>query len=304
MKYFIGIDSGATDTEVIIVNDKGRVESLKKYKPVNYNLLGFVKSAQLLNIIIKDSLKNIPRKNLFYIAACVSGAGIEKERKKLQHFLSEKFNTGNIKIYPDTAAAFASVFSPDDTNCGVLIAGTGSVLYFRKRKGDFLKIGGWGRHIGDEGSGFWIAREALGKVTQCYDNRMKKTFLAEMIEKKFSINPRNIIKKIYHNNFEVSKIAGIVFSCAEKGDRLSQNIIKKAAEQISHHFIPLKNIHAVIALCGSLFSQEKLLEIYIKEIAREKYPKIKFVKPKNKPVWGAVKLAKAAEQTRVHDLLF
>jgi len=291
LKYFIGIDSGATNTEVLILTDNGKLESVKRYEPVNYNLLGLNKSARRLSSIIKRSLRNIPVQQVSHIAACVSGAGTEKVRKKLRNSVSRKLDFRNLRIYPDTEAAFASVFDPGDSNCGVLIGGTGSVLFFKKKNGDSVKIGGWGRHIGDEGGGFWIAREALGKVTQHYDRRANKTHLAELIEKKFRINVQNIVRKIYHNNFEVSKITKLVFRSAENGDKIAKDIIMRAAEHISLHLKPVKNVRGEIALCGSLFSKEKLLEKYLRKIAGEKYPRIKFIKPKNKPVWGALKLA-------------
>jgi N-acetylglucosamine kinase-like BadF-type ATPase len=292
LKYFIGIDSGATSTEVLIAADGGKFKLLKRFDPVNYNLLGLNKSARRLTTVIKKSLRKIPLQDVRYIAACVSGAGTEKIRKKLRDSISRKLEFKKVKIYPDTEGAFASVFNPDDSNCGVLIGGTGSVLFFKKKNGDYIKIGGWGRHIGDEGGGFWIAREALGKVTQHYDKRVNKTHLAGLIEKKFRINSQNIVRKIYHNNFEVSKITKLVFRSAENGDRIAKDIIMRAAEHISLHLKPVKNIRGEIALCGSLFSKEKLLEKYLRQIAEQKYPKIKFVKPRNKPVWGALKLAK------------
>jgi hypothetical protein len=54
----------------------------------------------------------------------------------------------------------------------------------------------------------------------------------------------------------------------------------------------LKNIKATIALCGSLFMEEKLLERFVKKLSKEKFPYIKFIKPKRKPVWGAVEMAR------------
>ena len=74
---------------------------------------------------------------------------------------------------------------------------------------------------------------------------------------------------------------------------MPKEIIKNAAAQLlAHHFTALGKAKARIALCGSLFSQEKLLEKYLKQITKEKFPNIKFVKPEKSPVWGAVKIAK------------
>jgi N-acetylglucosamine kinase-like BadF-type ATPase len=43
----------------------------------------------------------------------------------------------------------------------IVIAGTGSVAYGRNERGAQALVGGWGYLFGDEGSAFWIVREAL-----------------------------------------------------------------------------------------------------------------------------------------------
>jgi N-acetylglucosamine kinase-like BadF-type ATPase len=43
----------------------------------------------------------------------------------------------------------------------LLIAGTGSIVIARGSDGSMFRVGGWGPHFGDEGSGFWIGREAV-----------------------------------------------------------------------------------------------------------------------------------------------
>ncbi len=303
-KYIIGIDSGATSSEVMIYPTprakavpplvKGGLKGVhKKYPPINFNVLGFNETAKRLISIIKDSSKKTGLKNTEYIVAGISGARDEKDRLKLAKKIAATLHFNNISIYPDTAIAFAAIFSHFDKNCGILLAGTGSVLYFVNKKGMIERYGGWGRHIGDEGSGYWIAKEALNLVTLSFDKRGRKTRLEQVFYKKFGINKNNLVKHIYHNNFDIAKLTKHVFDCAEAGDRIAIEIIKEAAGKLADHFLPLKKINADIALCGSLFTEEKLLEKYMREIVRKKFPNINFIKPKRKPVWGAVEIGKA-----------
>ncbi len=302
-KYIIGIDSGATSSEVLIVQTPlsppfgkgGRAlvrGVIKKYPAINYNVLGFDESAKRLIQIIKNSSKKIGLKNIAYIVAGISGARNEKDRLKLAKKISASIRFKNISIFPDTAVAFASIFSHLNTNCGILLAGTGSVLYFVNSKGLIERYGGWGRIVGDEGSGYWIAREALNRLTLFYDRRGKKTKLEQVLNKNFGIDKDYLIKLVYHNNFDIAKLTKHVFDCAETGDRISLDIIKDAAEKLADHFIPLKKVKASIALCGSLFTEEKLLEKHLRKITKNKFPNISFIKPKQKPVWGAVEIGK------------
>jgi N-acetylglucosamine kinase-like BadF-type ATPase len=313
LKYIIGIDSGATKSEVLIVKPLfvpvAQVSPLNKrgksggrrvhiFPPINFNVMGFDETAKRLIDIIKKASSKTGLKNIVYICAGISGARFVKDRKQLENKISKALKFKNIKIYPDTEIAFASIFEPDEKNCGILIAGTGSVLYYKNSGGALKKIGGWGRHFGDEGSGYWIAREALHKVTQSFDGRQKRSPLAKSLEKEFGLTSENIVKEIYHNNFEISKAAKLVFKSARNNDRLSKELITKAAEHLAYHFTPLgrKNIYQ-IALCGSLFTEEKLLEKELRKITGKNFKNIKLIKTKQLPVWGAVKLGRQNLET-------
>lgn len=295
MKYIIGIDSGATSSEVVVFPgpDKRKKRILYDYLPINLNVLGIHETARRLVKIINDSSKNYGTECIPYIAAGISGAREEKDQRKLERYVTKSTGFRNIKVLPDTEIAFASVFEPGERNCGIMIAGTGSILYFRNSKSELIRVGGWGRHIGDEGSGHWIAREALYRVTRCYDGREKYSALTDLLKKEFCIDSSNIIKEVYHNGFEISLITKLVFKAAERGDRISIEIIKNAAEILAVHFLPIKNRNCTIALMGSLFSKEKLLFKYFTGVTKRKYSRIKLIKPELRPVWGAVKIALA-----------
>jgi len=320
--YFIGIDAGATNTEVLAyfppLRNRGlrsttltsrrlvegvRNEKLFRFAPINYNLLGYEKSAGRLTEIIRKVTSKFGLSRVAFIVAGISGARNQHDRDRLKRKLVRNLKFSNIAIYPDTATAFASIFRHYRTNCGILLAGTGSVLYFVNSKGMIERIGGWGRYIGDEGSGYWIAREALSRLTQSFDRRSGKTKLEKIILKNFGIDKENLIKYVYHNKFDIAKITKLVFDCAENGDKMSIGIIKEAAEKLVNHFLPLKNIRATIALCGSLFSEEKLLERYVRKLVKEKYPNITFIKPKRKPVWGAVEIGKNLLRAKRSNLM-
>src|SRR6476660_7665456 len=51
----------------------------------------------------------------------------------------------------------------------LLIAGTGSIVIGRDKDRAMFRIGGWGPHFGDEGSGFWIGREAVRAALRSID---------------------------------------------------------------------------------------------------------------------------------------
>lgn len=293
----MAIDSGATKSEVLLypLGEPGLKGNIRffKYPFINLNLLGFNESVKRLKNIIRNVAKIAGKNNIIAISAGISGARYEVDRKKIASAIKKSAGIKNVYILPDTEIALASAFEENEKNCGILIAGTGSILYYRAGDGKITRIGGWGRHIGDEGSGHWIAREALYKVTKHYDKRHKADMLAGVIKKEFGLDSANIIKHVYHKGFEISRITKHVFRCAEKGDKVSKDIIKNAADNLLTHFIPLKNKKYTIAMMGSLLTEEKMLCNELKKAAKKQYPNIKLVQPEFSPVWGAVKIALA-----------
>ena len=63
---------------------------------------------------------------------------------------------GQIKVISDVEAAYLGAL---DGGAGVLLlAGTGSMALGRDARGRWVRAGGWGPLLGDEGSAFWIGR--------------------------------------------------------------------------------------------------------------------------------------------------
>lgn len=304
MRYVIGIDSGATKSEAVIMPAvSGAIPERAgwgnmRFDAINYNVLGYEKTKKRLTEIIKKAVKRLGFDKIDMIVAGLSGARFEKDRKRLEKEISSALGIKKLKIFPDIEIAFASVFEPKDKNCGILIAGTGSILYYKDSKGKTKRAGGWGRHIGDEGSGYWIAREALRRVTQHYDVTGRYTSLLKVIRNEFSITRDTITEEIYHKGFEISSITPLVFSCAQKGDAVAKEIIMGAAEGLAHHFLAIGRIKTKVALVGSLFTRERLLEKYLRQIVRKSYPHVELIKPTQPPVWGAVKIALSTLRTK------
>lgn len=314
MNYIIGIDSGATSSEAVIMaqffssGKKRSISSLhglkiirKKYPPVNFNIFGLDETIKRLKLIIKDISTKVPGGKVVSAAAGISGARYEKDRKLIAAALKKVSGIKKITILPDTEIAFISAFDNSLKNCGILIAGTGSILYYKDSKGKIKRTGGWGRIIGDEGSGHWIAKKALEHVTKFYDGKAPKTILASMFDKEFGINENTIIKKIYRDGFDIASAAKLVFRAAEKGDKISRQIVKDAAAELALNFTPLKKEKYSIALTGSLFSREKLLEAELMKISLASFPNIKLIKPALQPVWGAVKIASRLANAKIRN---
>ncbi len=87
----------------------------------------------------------------------------------------------------------------------ILIAGTGSILFGKDKNGLMHRNGGFGRIIGDEGSGHSIGRKGLSAVAKELDGRGKSTLITKMLNKKYNISSASdLIINVYKNNFDIA----------------------------------------------------------------------------------------------------
>jgi N-acetylmuramic acid 6-phosphate etherase len=113
-------------------------------------------------------------------------AGYDRQSLKplINKALSELFKLpldGGLTVSSDIDILPAALTSkPDVQNAIVLIAGTGAIAQSYAKQGNHFqrraRAGGWGRLLGDDGSGYAIGRSAIRKTLRMCDlHRMRKS---------------------------------------------------------------------------------------------------------------------------------
>lgn len=294
--FFIGIDSGGTKSELLITDSENNFVLGKSYNAVHYSVSGKKKLLAHLQNIISDAL-NKKKLNLVNCnGICIGLAGVREKnvKKELQMHLSKLLGFKNILIDSDSSIALYGAFGGNDGL--ILICGTGSILFglINKR---FVRIGGWGKIIGDYGSGYDIGKNAIKNLTGEYDRNVRLSRLSRAIERKYSINKKNILKIIYQNNFEMQKLVPLVLEYADKNDKNAKKIINIAVDELLYHFeiffstIKLKK-KINLAFSGSILENKNALSEKLKNKLKSNFGNIILTNKKHTPVEGAVLLAK------------
>lgn len=292
MKFYIGIDSGGTKCEVLIADSQKKIISKKKFKGVHYSISGGKVYGKAVSEFIKILLKRskLDLKNCLGIGIGVAGAREKSDREQLKKIFQNELKFKKVVVTTDAMTALYGAFGGGEGI--ILISGTGSVLYgFSDDK--ITRIGGWGRIIGDEGSGYWIGKRALNLVMKEYDfKKSKQSLLMKKLKERFGITRETVHKKIFAGNFEIQKIAPLVIELAAKHCRLSIQIVNEAVSDLTEQirkFIEVsgrkKNIN--LAFIGSIIENKNILSDNLKkEIKKLKI--VKVIPKKNSPVFGAV----------------
>lgn len=173
----------------------------------------------------------------------------------------------------------------------------GSILFGKDEKGVIHRVGGFGRLIGDEGSGYSIGRKALNAVSKSSDGRGEETLISELLNSKMNSGSANaIINKVYNEKLDVASVAKIVIEAAEEGDLIAEDILDEEADELVLHIRSLiekfrTNILSV-AFSGSLIDNENFYSDLLKRKIKSTLPNVKITQAVLSPIGGAILFAK------------
>lgn len=293
-EFYIGVDSGGTKCELIIITPDKKILHNKTYKGVHYSVSGNELYSEAISgyIISLVSGSDLSLQNCLGICLGVAGAREDKDRKNLRSSFMRKLKMKEIIVTTDAMTALYGAFEGKDGI--ILISGTGSVLY-GYTGGRLIRIGGWGRIIGDEGSGYWIGRRALNLVTKEFDETKSNSLLSISLLKKFGISKVNANEKVFNDKFEIQKIAPVVIECAEKKCRVSLQIVNEAVEELLRHILIFLKVSGInesiqIAFVGSVIENNNILSKRLRSQIK-KLKTVRVVPKKHSSSYGAVLLS-------------
>lgn len=301
MEIIIGMDGGGTKTHCVAANLEGKILYEVTGEASSFLTLGTEKVSETIFNLIEECLKNL---NLDFsdvkiVLLGTTGAGrkVDAERLKItfDNFVKKKNLKINFIVESDARIALEGAFSGKPGS--ILIAGTGSIIFGKDKHGIIHRAGGFGRFIGDQGSGYSIGRKGLAAVSKDMDGRGEKTLIRKFLEDKFGItNPETLIIEIHKNNFDIASAAPLVIDAAKKNDKAAINILNEESDELLLHVSAMNKIlnEPEMNLCfiGSLISSDNLYSKILKEKIREQLQKVKIIQPENPPAIGAILMAK------------
>jgi glucosamine kinase len=246
----VGVDGGGSKTRVRVADATG-AELITVDGPPSAIHPGRVDhSTDVIALTVADALSAAGMTGVRPGVVCigVAGAGREHERDALWQALVARDIADEIVVNTDATIALDDAFG--DGPGILLIAGTGSIAFGRGPTGIVARCGGWGPFIGDEGSGAWLGRRALGVVTAASDGREPETALTGAILTAALVDDVHglIPWAARATAAELAALAPAVLHCADSGDSRADTLLAFAVEELLLH---------VRALARRLFVDER-----------------------------------------------
>jgi N-acetylglucosamine kinase-like BadF-type ATPase len=172
---YLGIDGGGSKTAFVLEDESGQTLERAETGPSNWLSAGKSEAGRNITAGIQQ-LKAVPD-----VVGCgFAGAGRPEGLQFFRESLSALLPKAQIFVETD---AFISYIGAIGLEPGILlIAGTGSIAIGRRADGSMVRVGGWGPIFGDEGSGFWIGREAIQAALRANDAGEEAEFVSSVCE--------------------------------------------------------------------------------------------------------------------------
>ncbi|MGK9368446.1 N-acetylglucosamine kinase [Melioribacter sp. Ez-97] len=284
MKYFLGADGGGTKTRAVCIDEKKRIRARFETGASNPYSVGFSKSAELLSEFIDEINEK------YKLSGAVLGiAGCSNLNAALK--LKKRIKTGfdfQIEIKGDIETAHYGAFAGKEG--ALVIIGTGSVV-FLNTGGEFIKTGGFGKVIGDEGGAFSIARKGFNAVSKIIDGRLKDDALYELAEELDVLQRDKLIEFV--NGENIARYAGRFIERARKGSKLCMRILNEEASEVATLInVALKKYPGCklpVVFTGGLSNDSFYTQLIKSKI--KKADRLLFMKPRHTPEYGAALLA-------------
>ena len=294
-------DGGGTRTRVWLAQNESRtcLRQIEK-GPSNIGQVG----EEGLRVLFTEVLAAIsPELMPDEVLLGLAGVGREPERQRALMVGRQVFPKAHVQVVTDAELAYSAAFA--DGRHGILIiAGTGTIACYRTVVGhEFIRVGGWGPILGDEGGGAWIGREALRHCLTEWEGDELSPLQATILRELQLDTAIQILTKVYWENFgprDWARLAPLVFQCARE-DPGAQRILRDAArelvalaERIAEKQLP--EVHEIpLVVTGGIWQQKDIMQpLMEEEIVLRNLPLV-FSEPAAGPMEGGLALL---EQSR------
>lgn len=308
-RFVLGFDGGGTGTRCAVLTVDGAVPAVALGGPSNYQRIGAEMAAQNVRGV---ALAALEQAGLTAPAAagalCLAGLGRACDRELMLPILQALGLADEILLYTDADAALAGAHA---LGPGIVVmAGTGATAWGADAQGRRVRSDGWGPILGDEGSGYWIGREALRAVMRARDGRGEATALTEAVLAHFGVQePWELVRRLplaQTNTEDISALAVVCAEVAEAGDAVAEGILVAAGSNLAQSgaaaATQLGMVAPAVAVTGSVLTNAVVRRQFTRHLG-ELCPGSSVVPSRFPPVIGAALLALQHTGATIHKAL-
>lgn len=211
-----GLDIGGTSTQSLLAEyrqDQWSVVGRANGPSANVQNVSTRAAVDSLTAICCElGLSHIPTGTALHVVAGAGGVDTPEDAHQLSARIAQALGVApnhpdlHVTVVHDTRLILAA--GGHDAGIAV-IAGTGSVAWGRTSDGREARSGGWGHLLGDEGSSWWVAREAVRRALLRHDMGLADDALDRDLLRHRGLTARDELIADFHAHAERTEWAGL-----------------------------------------------------------------------------------------------
>ena len=276
MKYYLGIDGGGTRTTAAVSDESGKIIIKKQGKTINFYSVGMETARNNLDSLINEISTEFGCEEFEGVFVGCSALDDKADEATLKA-LCGNIRTKAIEMNSDLYIALKSM---GDIECPcVAVCGTGSMAIGTDKYGNTVVSGGWGHIIGDEGSGYAIAINALKVCCELCD-KGEASPLLDAAESYFGVSDfRKAIDIIYSPETTKDALAGFAADIGKlaQTDNTAKDIVISEAKAFAKTVLILLDkigCCSALGLYGGIFVHNAIFTEAFKSDIKSVYPDI------------------------------
>ncbi|MEO7059678.1 MAG: BadF/BadG/BcrA/BcrD ATPase family protein [Lapillicoccus sp.] len=289
----LGVDIGGTSVRAQVSDLAGVRLGLGRAPGGNPNAVGMDAALAHIRMALEDALAPVDRAKIG--AAVVGAAGFGHEQGPGQAFL-DMWAASGVPVAPsvvsDPLVAFAA--GTDGRTGTVVVSGTGAAAVAISDLDVDLVADGNGWMIGDDGSGYWVGREAVRHAVRPWrgipDDPLTLAVTTHLLGG--PATRQDLIHHLYAGSpIRLTTLAPVVVAAGEAGDPDARRILEGAAALLERSTASVRPEGATtpVVLGGGMFASA-LLRMALTDRLQTRWPDAQVVQATN-AVGGAAWLA-------------
>ena len=313
MPYFLAVDAGGTKTEFALADEERELLRVRTGSIQRQRVNEEIATSNLMDALGRlEAQTGVAMQSITRCCVGTSGETVPMIVAWLRRAFGARVG-GDLLVLGDVEIALDACFLG---RRGVLVlAGTGSNVAGRAGTGSIVTAGGWGPALADQGSGQFIALEALRRGFLAVDEERQTTLLDRALMHWKLPSLAALIEFANTNpapNF--TTFAPVVVEAAAQGDAVAQQVLDQGGRDLGYlASLVIERIRKLesrleasgrdgfvpptVAIAGSILGKVNAVRDALTQTLRDTYPAIELMDAPADPVAGA--LWRARQELRV-----
>lgn len=238
-KWFIGVDGGGTKTAAAVSLADGRPVAETVKKGCSYQMLGVDGAVAVIIEGVRSCLEAAGIA-LEDCAGCCLGVPCYGENAGKDAAIAEALRQAlspiPLHIVNDVEVGWAGALA---CRPGIhIVAGTGAIAFGRGPDQRAARCGGWNEFFGDEGSCYWVGREAMSLFTKQADGRIPRGPLYHIVRQALGLSEDMqfidiVVSELAPYRDKVAAFQLYARQAAELGDPSVMPLYERAARELA-----------------------------------------------------------------------